>query len=433
MDSVSIGILGLIAMMVLIIARVWVGAALGIVGFAGLWILVGMDRALSVLGSAPFANINSYTLTVIPMFTLMGMIIAETDIGASLYRTAYSWIGHLKGGLASATVVACGMLGALTGGHYAAASIMAKIALPELRKMDYDDGFANASVAVGAPLAQIIPPSIAMIVYGVMTEQSVGALFMSGVIPGILQIILYIFVIYIMCTVNPLMGPAGKKHTFLERIRSLKGAAITIILFLAIFGSIYTGICTTTEAGAIGAWGALILAILSRDINGKKFYKCIQSTIITTGMILFLMVGTYVFTTFLAMSKIPFEITKFIIGLNVAPGVIIFAVILLYFVLGMFMPEIPMLVLTVPLLYPVLTTLGFDGIWLGLIVVKMVTIGSITPPVGMTVYILSGISKVPVTRIFKNVIPFLIVDAILLILFCIFPQIVTLLPSMMLK
>lgn len=206
-EQIIIGLIGLVVLLIFFALRFWIGAALGIVGFVGLLVLVGQSKALSILGSAPFANLNQYTLTVIPMFTLMGMIIAETDIGPSLYRSAYSLVGHFRGGLASATVVACGMLGAITGGHYAATTIMARIALPEMRKFDYDESLASGSIAAAAPLAMIIPPSIALVMFGILTENSIGKLLMSGVIPGVLQVILYMFIIYVLCKRNPALGP----------------------------------------------------------------------------------------------------------------------------------------------------------------------------------------------------------------------------------
>lgn len=432
MDTqVIIGIIGLVALLILFACRVWIGAAMAIVGFVGLILLTNLDKALAVLGSAPFANLNSYTLTVIPMFTLMGMIIAETDIGPSLYRTAYAWIGHSRGGLASATVVAGGMLGAITGGHYAATTIMGKIALPEMRRFQYDDSLATGSIAASAPLAMIIPPSIAMVMYGILTENSVGHLLMAGVIPGILQVIMYCVLIYFMCKRNPALGPQGEKFTLKEKLKASKGIIATIVLFMVVLVTVYTGICTTTESGAIGALGALIIALVTKDMTWKKFYKCLKETLLSTGMILFLLMGTYVFTTFVSMSKIPFVISQFISSLNVPGAVIILAVCIMYIILGMFLPEIPMLVLTVPLLYSSIVGLGYSGIWFGLIVVKMMAFGAISPPVGMVVYILSGVGKVPVSTIFKGVLPFLFCDLVLVLIFCIFPQIVLFLPNLM--
>lgn len=428
---VAIGLVGLVLLLILFALRVWVGAALGMVGLAGLFLLVGSDRALAVLGSAPYANLNSYTLTVIPMFTLMGMIIAETDIGPSLYRSAYSLVGRFRGGLASATVVAAGMLGAITGGHYAATTIMAKIALPEMRKFQYNDSLATGSIAAAAPLAMIIPPSIAMVMYGVLTENSVGQLLMSGVIPGVLQIFLYMWIIYLMCKRNPALGPAGRRFTWREKLQASKGIISTVILFLLVLISVYTGVCTTTESGAIGSVGALIIALLTKDMSIKKFLACLKETLLSTGMILFLLAGTYVFTTFISMSKIPFVISQFVSGLSVPGGVVIFAICVMYIILGMFLPEIPMLVLTVPLIYPSVIALGYSGIWFGLIVVKMMAFGAVSPPVGMVVYILSGVTKVPITSIFKGAMPFLIGDLLLVLVFCLWPQIVLLLPNLM--
>ncbi len=431
MSNELIGVIGLIVMLILIGLRMYIGALLGVVGFFGIMLMKNWDVALNVLASSPFAQLNSYTLTVIPMFTLMGAVVAATRIGPSLYETAHSWVGHFRGGLASATVVASGMLGAITGGHYVATVVMAKIALPEMKKRNYDESLAAASIAASAPLAIIIPPSLPFIMYGIMTELSIGKLFMSGVIPGIIQVFVYMLLISILCRRNPNLGPRGRKYTFKERLHSMRGAIAMIILFVLVLGSIYKGICTTTEAGCVGVVGAFAIAACMRDLSLKKIADCFKETALNTGMIMLLLIGTYIFITFISLSKIPMALTNFVVNLNAPIGVILVAVALMYFILGMFMPDIPMLLLTVPFIYPVLTAIGVDGLWLGFFIVKLMAIGTITPPIGRVVYILSSASGIPVMKIFKGVMPFLIADAVILLICSVFPVLVTFLPNSM--
>ena len=426
-----IGVLGIIILIALICCRMWIGVAMGLVGFVGLWVMRGLPYALNIVGSAPYANLFAYTLTVIPMFTLMGMFISESKIGAKLYGAAESYVGHRRGGLAPATVLACGVLGAITGGHYGATVIMSKLALPEMRKRGYDDELAGASIASAAPLAIIIPPSVSMIFYGVLTETPISKLFMGGLIPGILLAICFCLAISIICHKNPDLAPAGPKTDIKTRIKSTVGLLPIAILIFLVLGTVYTGVCTTTESGAIGAVGALVIALCMGDVNFKMLKTCFIETAKNSGMILFLMAGTYIFITFVSVSKLPFAITELIIDAHVPFIVLMILVALMYFFLGMILPEIPMMLLTVPLLWPALDSLGTDPVWFGVVIVMLMALGSITPPVGVVVFILSGVSKIPVLKLFKGCLPFIITEVLVVLLLCIFPQIVTWLPSTM--
>lgn len=431
MSPELIGAIGVIVLIILIMFRMWIGVALGVVGFIGIILLRGFDQALMVVGSSPFANINSYNITVIPMFTLMGMIIAESRIGKNLFSAANAWIGHLRGGLASASIVACGMLGAITGSHYVSTVIMGNIALPEMRRYKYDDRLATASIAAGAPLSIIIPPSMPFIMYGIITEQPIGKLFISGIIPGILMIIAFIAVVSIMCKRNPEMGPRGSRLPLKERVRALGGVIPMLLLFGLVIGGIYGGFFTTTESGAVGALGAMIIALVSRDLTWEKIKKALIDTALTTCMVLIILVGTYIFIYFISLSKLPFYITNFVVGMDASYYTICLVLALMYIILGMIIPEIPMIVLTVPILYPALMAIGFDPIWLGLFMVLMMALGAITPPIGMVVFIMAGVSKVPVNKIFRAVMPFVIADFIIILLVVLFPVIATWLPSLM--
>lgn len=431
MSAELIGVLGIVVFIVLILCRVWVGAALAIVGFAGIWLISGLPQALATLGTAPFSNIDNYTITTIPMFTLMGMVIAETNIGSALYDAAYHFIGRFRGGLASATVVAGGLMGAITGSENVSTVIMSKIAFPPMKKLGYSDELASGSVAAGSPLAIIIPPSMPMIMYGILTEQSIGKLFVSGIIPGVLMVVAFVVAIWLLCVAKPAHGPKGPKFAAKECMHSLVGMLPTVILFLLVLGGIYAGICTTTEAGAIGALGAIIIAAITGQLNKEKIGRILKGTVLTTAFVLFLLVGTYVFIQFVAISKLPFLITNFITGLHVSKYVVLLLVALMYIVLGMCLPAMTMMVLTIPLLYPAMMALGFHPIWFGLFVVLMQALGGITPPVGMVVYILGGTTKVPITRIFKGAMPFVAAELIVIFLVCLFPALATVLPGLM--
>jgi tripartite ATP-independent transporter DctM subunit len=426
-----IGIIGIVALIVLICCRLWIGAALAIVGFVGIIVMNGWNTAMGVVVTAPFSNIDNYVTTAIPMFTLMGMIIAETSIVRNLFDFANKFLGRRRGGVASATVVAAGLMGAITGSDNVSCVIMSKLALPELKRLNYADSLSTASVAAGAPLAILIPPSMAFIMYAMLMEQSVSQLFMAGIIPGVIMVIAFVIAISIACRINPKLGPQGEKFTRKEKLRSLVGVIPVVVLFLLVLGSIYLGICSPTEAGALGSLGAFIIALISRDMSWKKLWKILVESVLAVGFVLFMLCGTYVFIKFVALSKLPFAITNFVIGLNVAPAIILLAVSIMYVILGMLMPQIPMMILTVPLLAPAMMALGFDVIWFGVFVVMMMALGAVSPPIGMDAFIVSGLSGVPVTTVYSGMLPFIIADLLVILLCCVWPQIVTWLPGAM--
>ena len=431
MSSELIGILGIVVLLILLALKMWVGAALAVVGFVGIWILKNFSVAMTILGTAPFNNINSYSFTVIPLFTLMGCVIAETTMGVDLYAAVRHWLGRFRGGLSSATVVACGILGAICGSANTGVMIMSRIALPEMEANNYDESFACGSTAAGAPLALLIPPSMGFMMYGIITENSISKLFMSGIGVGVAQIILYCILIWFLCRINPKFGPQGPKATWKQRFKSLLRVIPIILLMILVLGGIYLGWFTTTEAGAIGAFGAIVISIIFRQCKVKNLWKAFKDTAVLIGMIFFLLASTYIFVQFMTMSHLPTMLANFIMGLTVPKWVLSLALIILYLVLGMFLPEVPMLVLTMPVLYPALTAIGYDPIWLGCFVVKLMALGSISPPVGMTVYTMSGVTRKPVEKIFKGVIPFIIMDVAILALMIIFPQLATYIPNHM--
>ena len=426
-----IGLIGLIVLLILLALKMWVGAAMLVVSIVGIIILKGMGVAETVAGNSAFSNLNSYTFTVIPMFTLMGMVIAESTMGQDLYACAYAFVGRFRGGLASATVVACGVLGAITGSTHIATMVMAKVAVPEMKKNNYDETFALGAVAAGAPLAILIPPSIGFIIFGILTENSIGKLFMSGFGVGIVQIVLYIILIWFLCLINPKRGPKGPKVAFKIMMKTLLKVIPILLLMALVLGGIYGGFFTTTEAGAIGAFGSIVIAFAFRQLTVKKLTKALKDTAVMCGMVFFLVASTYIFVSFMSLSRVPMFLANFIAGLTVPNWVIAAALIILYFILGMFLPDVPMIVLTVPVLYTALIRRGFDPIWLGAFVVKLMAVGGISPPVGMTVFTLAGTIQKPAGQIFKGVLPFLAVDVVILILMIVFPQIATFIPSLM--
>ena len=426
-----IGGIAIAILVALIILRMWVGVAMGLVGFFGLIVLRGQSQAFSMVGDVPFHNINSYTLTVIPMFVLLGMVISESKLGVSLFHACNAWFGRIRGGLSIATIVASALFGAICGSHMVGTVVMSKIALPEMKRYKYEESFAAATVCAGAPLSIIIPPSLPLIMYGILTEQSVGKLFMTGIIPGVAMVIVFAIIIIAMCTRNPGIGPKGNVFSMREKLVAAKGVIPVVILFVIVLGGIYKGVFTTTESGAIGSFGAIVIALCYKTLSGKKFMTAMKETAMTIGMIFSLLLGTYIFIRFISYSKIPFAISGFLVGLDVSRPVLMLVLALMYILLGMIMPEIPMMLLTVPILYPALMAIGFDPMWLGIYIVLMMALGSVTPPIGMVVFIVSGLSGVSVPRLFKAVVPFIVGDLIVIVLLCVFPVMATLIPSMM--
>lgn len=431
MSPELIGVIGIVVLIVLMFLGMWIGAAMTFVGFVGILLIRGANQAFIMLGALPYQNIAFYTITAIPLFVLMGIVIANSGIGESLYYTAYKLIGQFRGGLAMATVLACALLAAITGLSAPAVVTMGKIALPEMLKYKYDEKMATGSIACAGTLAFLIPPSLAFILYGLLTEQSVGKLFIAGILPGLLLAFLFIATIYIITRIRPQAGPQGPKTTILEKIKSLKGTWHMVLLFLLVLGGIYGGIFTPTEAGAVGAFGAIVIAAASKRLDFNRFRKSILEATQFTAMILLLLVGAFIFSHFMAVSKIPIYLGEVVASLHVPTVFIIVLIIIMYLILGMFLDIMSAVVLTIPVIYPIIKALGVDPIWFGVLVVILIEAGLVTPPVGMEVFILSGISGIPVSTIFRGVFPFLLAVIVCIILLILFPQIALFLPNTM--
>lgn len=428
-----VGIIGILLLLALIALRIPIAYSMLLVGFLGFSYLVSPQAALNMVTTELFSNFSSYTLSVIPMFVWMGFIAYYSGVGTGLYTLIYRLIGYRPGGLAIATQGACAIFGAICGSNTATAATMGAIALPEMRKYKYDDSLSTASVAAAGALGILIPPSVIFIVYGAATEQSIGKLFISGIIPGILLMVLYILTIFILVKINPEMAPAGQKFTFKEKIQALKGGLFEIIItFIISLGGLFAGYFSATEAGAIGAGSILLITLLRGQLKWDGFIKSLKDTTRTSAMIMLLVAGAMVFGRFIAVSRLPFEMANWAANLNLPPFMIMAVILIIYLILGCFIDALALVLLTVPIFYPVVTdVLGYNPIWFGVITVLVVAMGVITPPVGMNVFIIKGVAKdVPLETIFKGVWPFVIAIFVCIALLIIFPQLATFLPGL---
>ena len=430
-SSSMVGLIGMIVLIVLLFFRMHVGFAMVTIGFLGFIYLGGLNPALKVLATVPYRTLADYTISVLPLFIFMGILASNTGIGESLYHSAQDWLGEVRGGLAIATTLACAMFAAISGDSLAGTVTMGKIAVPEMKRYRYDDSLASACVSAGGTLGFLIPPSLGFIFYAILTEGSVGKLFMAGILPGILLTSLFIAIIGIISRINPRLAPAGSKTTFKQKIMSLKHTWAMLCLFLLVMGGIYGGIFTPTEAGAIGAFGAIVISAVGRRLTRRNFLNSLLEAAQTTGFIVAIIIGAFIFMRFLAISELSFMLAELVVATSLNRYVIFALIIVIYIILGMFMDIMACLPLTIPIFFPVILALGFDPIWFGVVVVLVVEMGLITPPIGMNVFVLSGVSGVPVGTIFRGVWPFVAAMLICIIILTFFPQIALFLPSMM--
>jgi len=432
MSSEMVGVLGIILLFVLLALRMYIGMAMALVGFLGLCILVGVGAGINILGITPLAESSSYTLSVIPLFVLMGQFAFLSGISTDIYKSVYTWMGHFRGGMAMATIVACAGFSAVCGSSLATGATMAMVAIPEMKKYKYDPRLATGCVAAGGTLGILIPPSIGFVLYGILTEQSIGRLFMAGFIPGILLTLLFIMVISIQCRIRPEMGPCGPTATWKARIKSLGGTWGMLVLFFVVMGGIYLGIFTPTEAAGIGAFGAFIFVLLKGKLNKDTFLQSLLDTGKTTAMIFLIIIGANIFSSFLGLTKLPMLLADFTANLPLPRILILAGIILVYLALGCVMDCYAIMILTVPILFPVIEALRFDPIWFGVLMVIVLEVGLITPPVGLNVFVIKGAAPdVPLTAVFRGILPFLIAAFVAIVLIIAFPQIATYLPDRM--
>lgn len=421
MSLTLVGVLGILILIVLIFLRVPIGFAMGIIGFLGLWYLRGLGQAAMVVGLEPYSQVAVYTFSCVPLFVFMGTLIANTGIGKELFDFASSFLGHVRGGLGMASVCACGIFAAICGHSQASAITMSKVAYPQLKAHGYDEGMSAGALAAGGSIGVMIPPSMGFILYGMLTQESIGKLFMAGLLPGILQVVLFCIVFGIVGYLRPSLAPAAEKASWKVRIRTLKRTWPVLVLMLVVLGGIYFGWFTTTEAGAIGAFGAVIVSALDRRLTWKNVVESMRDAVQTCGMIIMMLVGAHIFMRFLTAADIPNTINAFISGVNAPKAVILLGIVVAYLVMGCVLDIFAAILLTVPIFYPVMTSLGFSGIWFGVLVVALMEMGEITPPIGMNVFVLSSACKLEVGKIFKGVIWFIAADAVFILILCLFP------------
>lgn len=425
------GIVGIILLVAFFIIRMPIAFSMAFVGFIGFSYVSSLKAGLAILPRSIFEQLTSYSLSAIPMFILMGYYAFSAGLGSRLYEAAYRFLGHVRGGLAIASIFACAAFGAICGSSTATAATMGKLALPAMKKYGYSDTLATGCIAAAGSLGILIPPSVIFLIYGFMTEQSIGKLFISGILPGILLAILMGIAVVILCYINPGYGPKGEKSNLKERMVSLLKILDVLGLFILVVGGLLFGFFTPTQAGGIGAAGALVIGLIRKEITWDSFVQNTKEALRTSCMILVIIACATVFGKFMTVSKIPLSVSNWVSSLNVPPYVIMLLIIFIYLVGGCFIDAIPLIILTIPILYPIVINLGYDPIWFGVIIVLVTCMGVVTPPVGVNVYVIKGIAKdVPLEQIFKGITPFLLAMIVTSIIIIFFPWIATYLPSL---
>jgi len=431
MSPETAGMAGIALLLLLFLLKMPVAFAMILVGLVGFAYLGGLESALTLLAQDIFEVFTSYPLSVIPMFILMGSFAFASGISHRLYKTSYTWVGQLRGGLTVATVLACSGFAAICGSTAATAATMGKIALPEMKKYGYDDVLATGTVASAGTLGILIPPSTVLIVYGILTEESIGKLFVAGILPGLILSLFFVATVVLLCLRNPAAGPPGPPTTWKQKLKATTGIIEAVLLFALTIGGLFLGWFSPTQAGAIGAFGALVIGIARGSLKLKITIEAAKEGLRTACMVLFIIAGATVFGHFMAISNIPFILADWVGSLPLPPMAVMGVMIFIYFIGGFFMDSMALIVVTIPIFFPVVLRLGFDPIWFGVIIVLVAEMGVITPPVGVNVFVIKGIAPdIPLLKIFKGIFPFLIALIILTILLVIFPEIATFLPGL---
>lgn len=433
MDPTLIGILGFVVFISLVIMGVPIGIGMGTVGFIGIMIHMGTPVALNTLFSLPYSATASWLLSVIPMFILMGNIAFYAGFTKDAYNAAFKWVGRFPGGLSVATLMGAAAFGACSGSSIAATAALGRLALPEMKRYKYNNSLASGVVAMGGTLSALIPPSILLVIYGVITEESIGKLLIAGILPGILSMALFAALVVIWAIIRPHHAPRGERFSWWERLVSLKDVAGIFLLFICVTGGIYSGLFTPTEAGAVGAFIILVMALAMRRLTTTVFKEIVMETLRVVSSIFLIVLGAYIFIQFLALTRLPVDFAQWVIGLHVHRLIIMAGVVVVYLLLGCFLDALGLILLTVPFISSAISGLGFDLIWFGVIVVKLVEIGLLTPPVGIQAYVLKGVApELSLRVIFAGFIPFFLVDIFFVIgLLIAFPGIATFLTTFM--
>jgi C4-dicarboxylate transporter DctM subunit len=430
MSPVLAGLVGMCILLGVMAIGMPIGFAMMLIGFLGSTYLFGLRGAFFSLSSVPYTTISNYDYCVLPLFLLMADICLNAGLGKSLFQLVYVWIGRIQGGLAVATIGACAMFAAASASSIATAVTIGMVAIPEMRRYNYDTALATGAVAAGGTLGILIPPSGTLIIYGIITQQSISKLFIAGIIPGIVLSLMFMIMIFIRAKLNPGLAPAGPSTTFKQKMVSTADSLEMIALLLLVIIGLILGLFTPTEAGAVGAFGAIIFSLIRRRLSWKGFKDSAVDTLENTGMIFTIIVGAFIFNAFLVRSTIPMQIAGWVAGLALSPIAVMVVIIVIYIILGCFIDAMSMILLTIPIFYPVVVALNFDPIWFGIIIVLVTEMAMITPPVGMNVYVISGITRdVPMATVFRGIMPFAITMLVFIGILMAVPQLALFLPS----
>ena len=432
MSPAVIGIIGIVVLLLMLFfLGIPVGFAMGVVGFCGFCYVISFQAGLNMLSAVLWETFSKYGLTVIPLFIFMGQIAFYSGVNEKLYNAAYKWVGQVRGGIAMATVMACAAFAAICGSNAATAATMTTVALPQMNKFNYEPKLSTGAIACGSTLGVVIPPSVVLIVIGLSTEQSIARLFYGGIGAGVVLALLLVLSVYVICLRHPDWGPVGPASTVVEKLRSLTGAFEMVVLFLLVMIGLYFGFFTPTEAGAVGSMFALLISLIQRKLSWKGFIASVTDTIRVSCMVIVIVAGAMIFGKFLAVTRIPFDIADWVVNLPV-PGIVIMAIIFfIYIVGGAVMDALALLLITIPIFFPVAAKLGYDPIWFGVTITVVTTLGAVTPPVGATTYVVGGMAKdVPLQDVFKGVAYFLPAYLLCILILMIFPGIILFLPSL---
>jgi tripartite ATP-independent transporter DctM subunit len=428
----AVAVIGFLVLFGLMLLRVPVGMAMGLVGVSGYAYIAGPGPALKLIGQSSMRTVTDYTFGVIPMFMLMGAFVSVSGVSRELFRAANAFIGHMRGGLGVATVLACGGFAAICGSSVATAATFSSVAYPEMRRFGYPQSFSTGVIAAGGTLGAMLPPSTVLAVYAILTQQDIGKLFMAGIVPGLLAMVMYVITIMIIVRLRPDWLPRGEQKSWAERFHGLKDVWAPLVLFMFVIGGLYGGFFTPTEAGGVGASGAFLLGVLRGKLDRAGIREALLSATRTSAAVFTVLIGALLFGYFLTITQVPQKLTEMLTGLGVGRYGVLAMIMVMYLVLGCLMDAMAMIILTVPIIYPVIIQLGFDPIWFGVIIVMTVELGLIHPPVGMNVFVIKSVVKdVSFTTIFKGVIPFVVTDLLRLVILISFPIIALWLPSKM--
>jgi tripartite ATP-independent transporter DctM subunit len=428
----AVAVIGFLVLFGLMLLRVPVGMAMGLVGVSGYAYIAGPGPALKLIGQSSMRTVTDYTFGVIPMFMLMGAFVSVSGVSRELFRAANAFIGHMRGGLGVATVLACGGFAAICGSSVATAATFSSVAYPEMRRFGYPQSFSTGVIAAGGTLGAMLPPSTVLAVYAILTQQDIGKLFMAGIVPGLLAMLMYVITIMIIVRLRPDWLPRGEQKSWAERFHGLKDVWAPLVLFMFVIGGLYGGFFTPTEAGGVGASGAFLLGVLRGKLDRAGIREALLSATRTSAAVFTVLIGALLFGYFLTITQVPQKLTEMLTGMGVGRYGVLAMIMVMYLVLGCLMDAMAMIILTVPIIYPVIIQLGFDPIWFGVIIVMTVELGLIHPPVGMNVFVIKSVVKdVSFTTIFKGVIPFVVTDLLRLVILISFPIIALWLPSKM--